>query len=137
MKVHIIGVSDNINTNVSTYGKPVVLFAINIDHYKMYLAKYQDKNDLNEGDFFDGIPAEISNLDDPRYDFGSTCDPAIEIILKLDGTKKLISNNSDSRASNSYKSINNHTFTTKSLVPLSKEFGLIKTLDNMSFKETR
>ncbi|WP_157752718.1 S41 family peptidase [Chitinophaga sp. MD30] len=81
MPVTLIGVSSAGNTPVRTYGKPVGFFDIRIDHYKVYMSMFQDKNANNEGDYFDGMPTDISRPDDARYNFGDTRDPALRAAI--------------------------------------------------------
>lgn len=76
MDVKLIGVSFS-GGNVKTYGKPVGFFDISIDKYKIYMSLYNDKNARDEGDFFDGIPADISVIDNPVIDFGDLRDPSL------------------------------------------------------------
>jgi carboxyl-terminal processing protease len=83
MDVRLIGVSYE-GGAVKTYGKPVGFFDISINKYKLYLSLYQDKNAKDEGDFFNGMPADISVSDDPRYDFGDVRDPALHSILNIE-----------------------------------------------------
>ncbi|ASZ12436.1 hypothetical protein KTO58_12445 [Chitinophaga pendula] len=80
LDVKLIGVSLQGST-VKTYGKPIGFFDIYINRYKLYLSLYQTKNAREEGDYFSGMPADISLQDDPRYDFGDIRDPAIYYIL--------------------------------------------------------
>lgn len=76
MDVKLIGVSFS-GGHVSTYGKPVGFFDININKYKIYMSLYHDKNANDEGAFFDGIPADISVIDNPAVDFGDLRDPSL------------------------------------------------------------
>ncbi|QXU41864.1 S41 family peptidase [Pedobacter sp. D749] len=81
LKVQLVGVSADGSGNVSTYGKPVGFFDIKIDRYKVYLAMYQTRNANGEGDFFDGLPAGISTMDDVTVDFADIADPAVKAIV--------------------------------------------------------
>lgn len=83
MDVRLIGVSYQ-GGAVRTYGKPVGFFDISIRQYKLYLSLYQNKNAKDEGDFFEGMPADVSVFDDPRYDFGDVRDPAVRSIMHIE-----------------------------------------------------
>jgi carboxyl-terminal processing protease len=76
MDVKLIGVSAA-GGQVRTYGKPVGFFDINIDRYKIYMSLYHDKNANDEGDFFNGMPADITTIENPVIDFGDLRDPAL------------------------------------------------------------
>ncbi|WP_143307503.1 S41 family peptidase [Chitinophaga vietnamensis] len=80
MQVSLTGVSLS-GGAVRTYGKPVGFFDIKIGPYAVFLSLYQTKNAAGEGAYFDGMPADVSVPDDPRYDFGDTQDPALHSIL--------------------------------------------------------
>lgn len=82
MPVKLIGVSTSGNTNVRTYGKPVGFFSIRIDHYKVYMSMFLDKNANKEGDYFDGMATDMSRPDDARYNFGDTRDPALRAAIE-------------------------------------------------------
>ncbi|MFX1705832.1 S41 family peptidase [Chitinophaga sp. CC14] len=83
MDVRLIGVSYQ-GGAVRTYGKPVGFFDISVNRYKLYLSLYQNKNAKEEGDFFAGMPADVSVLDDPSYDFGDVRDPAVHSIMNIE-----------------------------------------------------
>jgi len=79
--IRLIGVSSQGDRQVSTYGKPVGFFDIDINGYKLYIALYQDKNAVGDGDYYEGMRADYSTLDDPRHDFGSLGDPAVQAAI--------------------------------------------------------
>ena len=83
MGIKLIGVSFHPNEPVKTYGKPVGFFDIKIDKYKVYLSLFQDKNANNEGDYFDGMPADVSLADEVRYNFGNLKDPALNAAIQF------------------------------------------------------
>ncbi|QNK64014.1 hypothetical protein H7F33_05860 [Pedobacter sp. PAMC26386] len=118
LDVKIVGVSADGNTAVRTYGKPVGFFDIKIDKYKVYLAMYQDKNANNEGDFYEGMPAEISTADDTTVDFGDTNDPALRAIVS--GITTAVSGN---KRTNSSGTVQNNKY----ILPVNQLNGLIKT----------
>ncbi len=53
-----------------TYGKPVGFFAIRIDKNDLYIPQFQTKNQLNQGDYFDGMTVDKDVADDLTRDFG-------------------------------------------------------------------
>ncbi len=55
-----------------TYGKPVGFFGINIDQFTVYLAQFNIKNALGQGDYFDGIPVDIPAQEEPGKELGDT-----------------------------------------------------------------
>lgn len=127
MNVVLVGVSRNPIENVKTYGKPVGFFDINISSYKLYLSMFQDKNANGEGDFFEGMPANYSVLDDATSDFGSLEDPAIQQILNYGQHKATLS-----------------VKTNAPTIPLTKYFlnrtalnGIIKSTGKLKFKGAR
>lgn len=81
MEVKLIGVSISGQSQVQTYGKPVGFFDIDINKHKLLIAMYCNKNADDEGDYYDGFPADFVTSDDPTSDFGSLDDPAVKIIL--------------------------------------------------------
>ncbi|WP_316821310.1 S41 family peptidase [Pedobacter gandavensis] len=136
MELKIIGVSTDGATNVKTYGKPVGFFDIRIDRYKMYLAMYQDKNAHGEGDFFDGLPADLSTEDEVSVDFGEKNDPAISAILGISNT--LASRKENSLATSSQLRSGSPSFnrlTPKTyLLPEPSVSGMIKTAKQFKLK---
>ncbi|MET4082538.1 carboxyl-terminal processing protease [Pedobacter sp. UYP30] len=53
-----------------TYGKPVGFFSVQIDKNDLYIPQFQTKNQLDQGDYFDGFtPDKIVN-DDVTKEFG-------------------------------------------------------------------
>ena len=53
-----------------TYGKPVGFFSLQIDKSDLYIPQFQTKNQLNQGEYFDGFtPDKIIN-DDVTKEFG-------------------------------------------------------------------
>ncbi|WP_316832015.1 S41 family peptidase [Pedobacter aquatilis] len=55
-----------------TYGKPVGFFSIRIDKNDLYIPQFQTKNQLNQGDYFDGMTVDKDIADDVTKDFGDT-----------------------------------------------------------------
>lgn len=90
--VKLIGVSLEKQSSVRTYGKPVGFFDINIDKYKMFMAMYQTKNAMGDGDYFEGFLADNCVSDDPKYDFGSSEDPAMKLVLNKNQSKVSLMN---------------------------------------------
>lgn len=130
LNTHIIGVSNSPNENVRTYGKPVGFFDINISDITMYISMYQDKNARDEGDFFDGIPADTTVLDDLSTDFGSSEDPAIKLILKK--SNSFIEKKNKGHVQRSMTS----GFHRKLFLNQKKIFpGLIKSLDDLKVRK--
>lgn len=131
MDVRIIGVSADGSSNVRTYGKPVGFFDINIDKYKVYLSLYQDRNADNEGDFFDGLPADVSVSDNSSVDFGDVNDPALQAAMGVDAissnVKKAVTAN---KRNNSTDSFNNKVY----IMPADHANGMIKTYKDYKFR---
>lgn len=82
LNVKIVGASTQGLQQVRSYGKPVGFFDIDISNYKMFISMYQLRNANGEGDYFDGLAADRSSVDDPSYDFGMTDDPAVALALQ-------------------------------------------------------
>lgn len=55
-----------------TYGKPVGFFGINIGKYTVYMSQFTSVNSQGEGNYFNGISADISGADDVMHDFGDS-----------------------------------------------------------------
>ncbi|UKT66082.1 S41 family peptidase [Pedobacter mucosus] len=55
-----------------TYGKPVGFFSIRIDKNDLYIPQFQTKNQLDQGDYFDGMAVDKDIADDLTKDFGDT-----------------------------------------------------------------
>lgn len=53
-----------------TYGKPVGFFPITIDKYAVYMSNFNIQNSAGEGNYYDGLPVDISGSDDVTHDFG-------------------------------------------------------------------
>jgi len=62
-----------------TYGKPVGFFSIRIDKNDLYIPQFQTKNQLNQGDYFDGMAVDKDIADDVTKDFG---DPAEKLLAQ-------------------------------------------------------
>lgn len=56
----------------TTYGKPVGFFSVKIDKYDLYVPQFQTKNQLNQGDYFDGMTVDRTVDDDLSKEFGDT-----------------------------------------------------------------
>lgn len=82
LNVKLIGASTQGLQQVRSYGKPVGFFDIDINKYKMFISMYQLRNAIGEGDYFDGLAADLSSVDDPSYDFGMIDDPVIALALQ-------------------------------------------------------
>ncbi len=64
-----------------TYGKPVGFFGVRIDKFDLYLAQFQTKNQLDEGDYFDGLPVDKDIFDDVTKDFGDPTEKLLQQAL--------------------------------------------------------
>ncbi|MDB5119977.1 MAG: peptidase [Sphingobacteriales bacterium] len=53
-----------------TYGKPVGFFPITIDKYSIYMSNFNIQNSAGQGNYYDGLPVDISGIDDVTHDFG-------------------------------------------------------------------
>lgn len=53
-----------------TYGKPVGFFSIRIDKSDLYIPEFQTKNQLDQGEYFDGMAVDKDVADDLTKDFG-------------------------------------------------------------------
>jgi len=62
-----------------TYGKPVGFFSIHIDKSDLYIPQFQTKNQLNQGDYFDGMTVDKDIADDVTKDFG---DPSERLLAQ-------------------------------------------------------
>lgn len=82
LNVKLVGASTQGLQQVHSYGKPVGFFDIDINRYKMFIAMYQLRNANGDGDYFDGLIADFSSVDDPSYDFGVMDDPVIALALQ-------------------------------------------------------
>ncbi|GAB3429353.1 S41 family peptidase [Niabella aquatica] len=82
-----------------TYGKPVGSFGIGIDGYTAHLAQFRILNAAGEGDYYNGIPADIAAADDVTKDFGSPLEEcvakALAALTYQDGSKKRLLNKSE------------------------------------------
>ncbi|MFC3559394.1 S41 family peptidase [Pedobacter jamesrossensis] len=63
----------------TTYGKPVGFFAIHIDKSDLYIPQFQTKNQLNQGDYFNGMTVDKDVADDLTKDFG---DPTEKLLAQ-------------------------------------------------------
>lgn len=124
----IIGVSKSGQAEVYTYGKPIGFFGIRVDQYDLFLSMYLLKNSRNEGNYFEGIKADYSVIDDTRSDFGSKEDPAIALILKENIQDKK-SNNYQSQTDDHKKNHSSYYFNDDRLK------GNIKTTKDLKIKK--
>ncbi|WP_421943064.1 S41 family peptidase [Pedobacter sp.] len=69
-----------------TYGKPVGFFAIKIDKSDLYLPQFQTKNQLNQGDYFDGMAVDKSLADDVTKEFGDPTEKLLAQALNYSAT---------------------------------------------------
>lgn len=123
--VKLIGVSLDGRSTVRTYGKPVGFFDISINKYKMFMAMYQTKNAIGDGDYFEGFLADNAVIDDPKYDFGSSDDPAIKLILNKNQSKGSLLMNSGKSKQSIAKYIFNHD----------RLNGAVKVITDFNFKK--
>lgn len=85
LKIKVIGVRADAGnrTAVKTYGKPVGFFPLVIGNMTVYYSLFRNVNANGEGDYYDGIQADISVYDDPQFDFGSRGEAGLEAALSL------------------------------------------------------
>lgn len=83
IKTTVIGVHNTTDVNylVSTFGKPMGSIGISIGPFEIYYAMFQNLNAADEGDYFTGIAADQSTIDQIEKDFGDIDDPAILLCL--------------------------------------------------------
>lgn len=65
----------------TTYGKPVGFFAIQIDNLDMYIPQFQTKNQLGQGDYFNGMTVDQVVFDDVTKDFGDPTEKMLAYAL--------------------------------------------------------
>ena len=65
----------------TTYGKPVGFINITFGNYDMYAVNFQTKNSAGEGDYFSGLPVQVSVQDDYTTDWGNLSDPLLRASL--------------------------------------------------------
>jgi len=65
----------------TTYGKPVGYFAIDVGNYSIYLSSFLAYNSVGKGEYYSGIPVDITAIDDVSVDFGSFDDPALVSLI--------------------------------------------------------
>lgn len=108
MPISIIGVNNGGNNIVYSYGKPVGSIGINILNYIFYLPMFKNYNSIGDGDYFGGMKADVSILDDLDHDFGDSNELSIIKSLELFGI--IQANGTRSFNNDNYKisSINNH-----------------------------
>jgi len=123
--VKLIGVSLEGRGAVRTYGKPVGFFDITINKYKMFMAMYQTKNAIGDGDYFEGFLADNAVIDDPKHDFGSSDDPAMKLILNKNQNKVSLLMNSNKGQQSMLKYIFNQD----------RLSGSVKVITDFSFKK--
>ncbi|HVI44468.1 MAG TPA: S41 family peptidase [Chitinophaga sp.] len=85
MKMKIVGMSastDN-RTPVKTYGKPVGFFPLVIGNMSVYYSMFRNVNANGQGDYYDGMQADVSVYDDPLMDFGVRGELGLEAALSL------------------------------------------------------
>jgi len=73
MDVKLIGIrtTEKPSEPVKTFGKPIGFFPIKIKSYSLYLSLFQNLNANNQGNYFNGIPVDITAEDDVETDFGN------------------------------------------------------------------
>jgi C-terminal processing protease CtpA/Prc len=64
-----------------TYGKPVGFFGIKIDAYTVYLSSFTMQNSKGEGDYYNGMEADIPATDDVSRDFGDEAESSLAAAL--------------------------------------------------------
>ncbi|WP_316789155.1 S41 family peptidase [Pedobacter frigoris] len=70
-----------------TYGKPVGSFGIRIDHHTLYITNFLIRNAQGAGDYFEGLPADISVSDS---EIGNEMEQIINNTLALANGKKQV-----------------------------------------------
>ena len=83
MPITIIGVNSGNSEAVYSYGKPVGSIGINISNYTFYLPMFKNYNAIGNGDYFNGIKADYSILDDLKHDFGESSELSIQKSLEI------------------------------------------------------
>jgi len=72
---------------MTTYGKPVGFFGVNVDKYTVYFSSFHIRNGDGEGDYYDGIIPDIPATDDIGYDFGDVREASLSVVLSdISGT---------------------------------------------------
>lgn len=99
IKTKIIGVSSSGESNVRTFGKPVGFFKLMLGRFDLYLSMFQNFNKDDEGGYYDGIPADVTVIDNVRYDFGSIADESVKMALHFIEGVKIDSLKQNSRSS--------------------------------------
>lgn len=74
-----------------TYGKPVGFFALHIDKNDLYIPQFQTKNQLNQGEYFDGFAVDKDILDDVTKDFGDQSERMLAQALNYSATGTFLS----------------------------------------------
>lgn len=69
-----------------TYGKPVGFFSIRIDKNDLYIPQFQTKNQLNQGDYFDGMTVDKDIADDVTKEFGDPTEKLLAQALNYSAT---------------------------------------------------
>lgn len=89
MSIKTVGVGNRNNIPVYSYGKPVGSIGINIANYTFYLPMFKNLNSQKFGDYFNGMKADESILDDLENDFGCHEESAFYKSLELMSLIKL------------------------------------------------
>ncbi|GGI23485.1 S41 family peptidase [Pedobacter mendelii] len=69
-----------------TFGKPVGFFSIHIDKSDLYIPQFQTKNQLNQGEYFDGITVDKDITDDVTKEFGDPTERLLAQALNYSAT---------------------------------------------------
>lgn len=65
-----------------TFGKPVGFFGIGIDVYTAYLSQFRMVNAAGQGDYYEGMPADITAIDDVTRNFGDPDEASLSAALQ-------------------------------------------------------
>jgi C-terminal processing protease CtpA/Prc len=87
-----------------TYGKPVGFFPISIDKYSVYMSSFSIQNSIGQGNYYDGMPIDITGTDDVTRDFGDAQENLIarSIAYITNGTITATAKNSSGMSTSSF-----------------------------------
>lgn len=127
MNVKLVGVrtNENVAEPVKTFGKPIGFFSIRLKSYLLYLSLFQNLNALGQGDYFNGIPVDMTVIDDVSLDFGDIKDPGIQTAL-IDMGYLSVGNSQRLSTVPANAKRTNHSFLRREINPLTGPHELIK-----------
>lgn len=74
-----------------TYGKPVGFIGLHIDKNDLYIPQFQTKNQLNQGDYFDGMAVDKDIADDITKEFGDQTEKLLAQALNYSASGSFLS----------------------------------------------